>query len=206
MEWSASSRSKASCAPSGSTRSSPHIAPGRSRNSCTASCGTASRSTRCSSWRHSTSRASRGRSTASWPTSSFGRCRDPRLCEVPNVPEVRHLRRDSARPSAGDLQRWRTPAWRISMSVVTRFSPESLTSDQYDLVVRRLDEENISPADGLDYELCFGSGDKMKVSLVWDSKEQFDAFAARLMPILAEVGVDPGEPEVFEVHNIIKGE
>jgi len=24
------------------------------------------------------------------------------------------------------------------------------------------------------------------------------------MPILAEVGVDPGEPEVFEVHNIIK--
>jgi hypothetical protein len=52
--------------------------------------------------------------------------------------------------------------------------------------------------------MCFGSGDKMKVSLVWDSKEQFDAFAERLMPILAEVGLDPGEPEVFEVHNIIK--
>jgi hypothetical protein len=64
------------------------------------------------------------------------------------------------------------------MSLVTRFSPESLTSDQYDHVVRRLNEESISPADGLDYELCFGSGDKMKVSLVWDSKEQFDAFAA----------------------------
>jgi hypothetical protein len=41
---------------------------------------------------------------------------------------------------------------------VTRFSPESLTSDQYDHVVRRLNEESISPADGLDYELCFGSG------------------------------------------------
>jgi hypothetical protein len=24
------------------------------------------------------------------------------------------------------------------------------------------------------------------------------------MPILAEVGIDPGEPEVFEIHNIIK--
>ena len=70
--------------------------------------------------------------------------------------------------------------------------------------MRRLNEENISPADGLDYEVRFGSGDMMKVSLVWDSKEQFDAFAERLMPILAEVGVDPGEPEVFEVHNIIK--
>jgi hypothetical protein len=44
----------------------------------------------------------------------------------------------------------------------------------------------------------------MNVSLVWDSKEQLDAFAARLMPILAELGIDPGEPEVFEVHNIIK--
>ena len=82
------------------------------------------------------------------------------------------------------------------MSLVVRFAPESLTSDQYDHVVRRLNEENVSPADGLDYEVCFGSGDKMKVSLVWDSKEQFDAFAARLMPILAEVGLDPGEPEV----------
>ena len=90
------------------------------------------------------------------------------------------------------------------MSLVVRFAPESLTSDQYDAVVRRLDEENISPPDGLDYELCFGSGDKMKVSLVWDSKDQFEAFAARLMPILVEHGIDPGEPEVLEVYNIIK--
>ena len=39
-----------------------------------------------------------------------------------------------------------------------------------------------------------------------DSKEQLDAFGARLMPILAEFALDPGEPEVFEVHNIIKRE
>ena len=90
------------------------------------------------------------------------------------------------------------------MSLIVLFSPESLTSDQYDDVVRRLNEENISPADGLDYEVCFGSGDKMQVSLVWDSKEQFEAFAARLMPILAEFDIDPGQPEVLEVHNIIK--
>ena len=90
------------------------------------------------------------------------------------------------------------------MSLIVLFSPESLTSDQYDDVVRRLNEENISPADGLDYEVCFGSGDKMQVSLVWDSKEQFEAFAARLMPILGEFGIDPGQPEVLEVHNVVK--
>ena len=97
-----------------------------------------------------------------------------------------------------------TPRERIVVSLLIRFAPPSLTAGQYDHVVRRLSEEGVSPADGLDYELCFGSGDEFKVSMVWDSKEQFDAFGTRLMPILAELGLDPGEPEVFEVHNIIK--
>jgi hypothetical protein len=90
------------------------------------------------------------------------------------------------------------------MSLLVRFAPPSLTADQYDSVVRRLDEEGVSPADGLEYEVCFGSGDDFKVSQVWDSKEQFDAFGARLGPILAELGVDPGEPELVDVHNIVR--
>ena len=93
---------------------------------------------------------------------------------------------------------------RIVVSLLIRFSPPSLTADQYDSAVRRLNEEGVFPADGLDYEICFGSGDKLKVSQVWDSKEQLDAFGARLTPILAELGIDPGEPEVVEVHNIIR--
>jgi hypothetical protein len=90
------------------------------------------------------------------------------------------------------------------VSLLIRFAPASLTAEQYDNAVRRLNEEGVFPADGLDYEICFGSGDKHKVSQVWDSKEQMDAFGARLMPILAELGIDPGEPEVVEVHNIIR--
>jgi len=96
------------------------------------------------------------------------------------------------------------PKERTFVSLLTRFAPPSLTAEQYDEVVRRLEEEGLSPADGLDYEIAFGSGDQLKVSLVWDSQEQFEAFAARLMPILEEFGINPGEPEVFEVHNIIK--
>ena len=88
--------------------------------------------------------------------------------------------------------------------MLIRFSPPSLTATQYDDAVRRLTEEGVVPADGLDYEVCFGSGDNLKVSQVWDSQEQLDAFGKRLMPILAEFGIDPGEPEVVEVHNIIK--
>ena len=88
--------------------------------------------------------------------------------------------------------------------MLIRFAPPSLTAEQYDNAVRRLNEEGVFPADGLDYEICFGSGDSLKVSQVWDSKEQLDAFGARLMPILAELGINPGEPEVVEVHNIIR--
>ena len=90
------------------------------------------------------------------------------------------------------------------MSLVIRFAPESLTAQQYDEVVRRLTEAGVFPADGLDYELCFGTDGHMKVSQVWDSQEQLQAFGERLRPILADVGIDPGEPEVLEVHNIIK--
>lgn len=90
------------------------------------------------------------------------------------------------------------------MSLLIRFAPPSLTAEKYDSAVRRLNEEGVFPADGLDYEICFGTGDKLKVSQVWDSKEQLEAFGARLMPILAELGIDPGEPEVVEVHNIIR--
>jgi hypothetical protein len=90
------------------------------------------------------------------------------------------------------------------VSVLIRFNPPSLKAEQYDEAVRRLTEAGVLPADGLDYEVCFGSEGKLKVSQVWDSREQLQAFGDRLMPILAELGIDPGEPEVLEIHNIIK--
>jgi len=90
------------------------------------------------------------------------------------------------------------------VSLVIRFNPPSLTAEQYDEAVRRLTEDGVFPADGLDYELCFGSDGNLKVSQVWDSQEQMQAFGERLRPILAELGIEPGEPEVLAVHNIIK--
>ncbi len=91
------------------------------------------------------------------------------------------------------------------MSVLIRFAPPALTAKQYDEVVRRLTEEGVFPAEGLDYEICFGSEGNLKVSQVWDTQQQLEAFGERLRPILAEMGIDSGEPEVVEVHNIIKG-
>ena len=52
--------------------------------------------------------------------------------------------------------------------------------------------------------MCFVSDGNLRVSEVWDSREQIDAFGQRLMPLLAEMGIDPGEPETLEIHNIIR--
>lgn len=89
------------------------------------------------------------------------------------------------------------------MSILIRSSPPSLTADQYDSAVRRLKEDGVLPAEGLDYEICYGSDGNLKVSQVWDTQEQLDAFGARLMPILSELGINPGQPETHEVHNVI---
>ncbi|HXS48348.1 MAG TPA: hypothetical protein VN756_12905 [Solirubrobacterales bacterium] len=90
------------------------------------------------------------------------------------------------------------------MSVLIRFAPASLTAAQYDESVRRLEGAGVFPPDGLDYHVCFGTDGNLRVSEIWDSQEQLDAFGERLMPVLAEVGIDPGEPEVVEIHNIVK--
>jgi hypothetical protein len=91
------------------------------------------------------------------------------------------------------------------MSVLIRFAPASqTTTEQYDETIRRLQDAGDFPPDGLDIHVCFVSDGNLRVSEVWDSREQIDAFGQRLMPLLADMGVDPGEPEMFEIHNIIR--
>ncbi len=91
------------------------------------------------------------------------------------------------------------------MSIVARFNPTNLTTEKYNESVRRLEEAGTWPPDGLESHVFFGSEGNLRVSEIWDSREQMDAFGERLMPILADVGIEfSGAPEIFEVHNIIK--
>jgi hypothetical protein len=91
------------------------------------------------------------------------------------------------------------------MSIVVRFKPIGLTAAQYDESLERLGEAGLFPPDGLDYHVCFGTEGSLNVSEIWDSPEQLRAFGEKLLPILAEVGIQfSGEPDVFEVHNVLK--
>ena len=91
------------------------------------------------------------------------------------------------------------------MSIVVRFNPISLTAAKYDESVKRLEAEGMWPVEGCEYHICFGSDRDLKVSEVWDSREQLQAFGERLMPLLSEVGIEfSSEPEIFEVHNTFR--
>ena len=74
------------------------------------------------------------------------------------------------------------------MSIVVRFSPTAMTSEKYNEATRRLEAAGVWPPDGLDYHVSFGSEGNLRVSKIWDSREQLDAFGERLMPILGDVG------------------
>ena len=92
------------------------------------------------------------------------------------------------------------------MSIVVRFAPPSPPpTSQYDETIRRLEGDGGEfPPDGLEYHVAFLVDGGIRVSEIWDSREKWEAFGERLMPILADVGIEPGEPEVLEVHNIIR--
>ncbi|HZV73162.1 MAG TPA: hypothetical protein VFF79_05550 [Conexibacter sp.] len=85
------------------------------------------------------------------------------------------------------------------------FAPQSFSAEQYDEAIRRLQAAGVGSPQGRSYHCAFSSGGGLHVFDVWDSRESFETFGETLMPILAELGVDPGEPQVAEVHNIITG-
>ena len=90
------------------------------------------------------------------------------------------------------------------MSVLVRFAPSNATTEQYDESIRRLHDSGDFPPDGLEYHVCFLSDGSVRVSEIWDSMEQFQTFGERLMPILADLGIDAGRPETFEVYNSVR--
>jgi hypothetical protein len=92
------------------------------------------------------------------------------------------------------------------VSIVVRFSPANLTRAKYDESVRRGEEAGWWPnPPGMELHVLFGVEGNLRVSEIWDSREQLEAFGEQLMPILTEIGIEfSAEPEIFEVHNLAK--
>lgn len=92
------------------------------------------------------------------------------------------------------------------MSILVRFTgAPSMTAAKYDEVLPLIQAAGQFLPDGLDLHVAFIADGSFRVSEVRDSKEKFEEFGQRLMPILAENGVElAGPPEELGVHNVIK--
>ena len=85
------------------------------------------------------------------------------------------------------------------------FSPSSFTPARYDDAISRLEAAGAGAPAGRLYHVALEADGLIQVFDIWESKESFEAYGKTLLPIMAEVGADPGEPQVMPVYNIIKG-
>jgi hypothetical protein len=91
------------------------------------------------------------------------------------------------------------------MPFVLKFTPTGFTAAKYEEVIKKLDAAGAGAPKGRSYHVSFGDPNNLHVTDVWDSMENFHAFGETLVPIMQSMGVDPGQPEIQQVHNIIIG-
>ena len=83
------------------------------------------------------------------------------------------------------------------------FSPSGFTPENYDEAIRRLKEAGAGAPEGRSNHFALETNGEIQVFDVWESQEAFEAFGSTLLPIMAELGADPGEPMISPVYNMI---
>jgi len=91
------------------------------------------------------------------------------------------------------------------MSFVLTFKPTGFSAAIYDTVLKELDAAGAGAPKGRSHHVCYGDTKALHVTDVWENMEDFQAFGQTLVPIMTKLGVDPGQPDIQEVHNIIVG-
>lgn len=91
------------------------------------------------------------------------------------------------------------------MAIVAMFEVKGCTSSKYDEVIRQLTKLGLRVPDGQMYHICYGDRQRLQVINVFESPAKLDAFGAKLMPILQDMGIE-AKPTVLEIYNIIDGQ
>ena len=89
------------------------------------------------------------------------------------------------------------------MAIGVYFAPSTMTADKYDACVKALQKAGAGHPSGRSYHASFGPKDKLMVFDVWTTLMAFDRFGQTLMPILTQIGLDAGQPQVMDVHKVI---
>ena len=89
------------------------------------------------------------------------------------------------------------------MAIGIYFSPAAMSAEKYNECVTLLRKAGAGHPAGRSYHASFGAPDKLMVFDVWSSQAAFDKFGKTLMPILQQLGIDPGQPTVMPMHKVI---
>jgi hypothetical protein len=90
------------------------------------------------------------------------------------------------------------------MAVAVYFHPQGLTVDKLNEIERRLDDAGQAVPAGILHHSVFGEDGSLMVYDIWETRDAFDAFASALLPIIREVGLDPGQPDVMPVQTMFQ--
>jgi hypothetical protein len=88
------------------------------------------------------------------------------------------------------------------MAIAVKFEAEPTTRDKYDGVRKRLEEAGDWPPPSLVFHAAYGESNVEGVFEVWESREAFEEFGSKLMPLLDEFGINAGEPQVRDVYKM----
>ena len=91
------------------------------------------------------------------------------------------------------------------MALLMKFTPKGMDTHGYREALKQLEAAGAGMPAGRLYHIGFNEGGAFKVIDVWESQETFNAFGQTLIPILQKLGIDPAQPEIYEIENIIKG-
>jgi hypothetical protein len=91
------------------------------------------------------------------------------------------------------------------MPILVRYTPSSLTRQQYDKVNEILQENGPGggPPPPLQLHVMFGEGTDLRVSEIWESEQAWQqAWDGGLKAALETAGVELPEPDRFPVHEL----
>ncbi len=83
------------------------------------------------------------------------------------------------------------------------FAVQGMSAEKFAAVHQQLDAIGQANPPGRTFHAGFHVGDGIHVFDVWDSQETFEAFGQHLMPILAALGIDPGQPRIGEIEPVM---
>ena len=88
-------------------------------------------------------------------------------------------------------------------NIVIQFSIKKMNQQQYDQVIKDLEAAGFGNIPERLYHVAAPQGEGWHVTDVWESQEAFNHFAETMVPIMLSTGVEPADPLVLPVHNII---